>query len=174
MELTVQSSEVLEAYEPDEGIGLGPPVSGEELMVVRVDIAPGATLRIHDHPHEQPGYVVDGPSTFTGEDRREVGAGDGYYVPSGHGHSVEGHDEPAVAIDAFAPAREDYYELALVHPEAQNTQPPVYRGDYSDMFDAIDGGRDGSRPGWSRPRRGVRLGLRRREPDRKRPRPRVR
>ena len=33
----------------------------------------------------------------------------------------------------------NYYELALVHPDCANTQPPVYRGGYSDMIDTIDG-----------------------------------
>jgi len=32
----------------------------------------------------------------------------------------------------------NYYELALVHPDCGNTQPPVYRGDYSDQLDAVD------------------------------------
>lgn len=32
----------------------------------------------------------------------------------------------------------NYYELALVHPDAPNTQPPVYQGEYSDMIDTID------------------------------------
>ncbi|WP_129113956.1 enolase C-terminal domain-like protein [Halegenticoccus tardaugens] len=32
----------------------------------------------------------------------------------------------------------NYYELALVHPDCPNTQPPVYEGDYSDMIDTID------------------------------------
>lgn len=110
MALTVQPSKVLEAYEADEGVELRPLVSSDDLMVVRVDIAPGATLRVHEHPHEQAGYVAEGSFTFTGDERREVEKGDGYYVPSGHRHGVEGHEESAVAIDVFTPAREDYRE----------------------------------------------------------------
>ena len=30
-----------------------------------------------------------------------------------------------------------YYELALVHPDADSTTPPVY-DDYSDAIDAVD------------------------------------
>lgn len=108
MALTIQPYDVLDAYEPDEGIELRPLVSSNQLMVVRVDIAPHATLRVHDHPHEQAGYVASGSFTFTGDDTREVTEGDGYYVPPGHRHGVEGHDEPAVAIDVFTPTREEY------------------------------------------------------------------
>lgn len=108
MGLTVQASEILESYVPDEGIELRPLVSSDELMIVRVDIAPGATLRVHEHPHEQAGYVAEGSFTFTGDERREVTQGDGYYVPAGHAHGVEGGDTPAVAIDTFTPAREQY------------------------------------------------------------------
>lgn len=110
MALTVQPSEVLEAYVPDEGIELRPLVSSEDLMVVRVDIAPSATLQVHEHPHEQAGYVAEGSFTFTGDETRVVEEGDGYYVPPGHRHGVEGGDDHAVAIDAFTPAREGYRE----------------------------------------------------------------
>ncbi|WP_276248905.1 cupin domain-containing protein [Haladaptatus sp. YSMS36] len=111
MALTVQPADVLDAYEADDGIELRPLVSSDDLMVVRVDIAPGATLRIHDHPHEQAGYVAEGAFTFTGDETREVEKGDGYYVPPGHKHGVEGGEEPAVAIDVFTPARASYREL---------------------------------------------------------------
>ena len=112
MGLNVQPSEVIEAFEPDEGIELRPLVSSDELLVVRVDIAPGATLRVHDHPHEQAGYVAEGSFTFVGDETRTVENGDGYYVPPGHAHGVEGGDGPAVAIDVFTPTREDYRERA--------------------------------------------------------------
>lgn len=32
----------------------------------------------------------------------------------------------------------NYYEVAVVHPEIENTIPPVYEGDYGDGFDCID------------------------------------
>ena len=110
MGLTVQPSAVIEAFEPDDGIELRPLVSSDDLMVVRVDIAPRAELRVHDHPHEQAGYVAAGSFTFNGDQERQVEEGDGYYVPPGHRHGVIGHEEPAVAIDVFTPAREEYRE----------------------------------------------------------------
>lgn len=110
MALTVQPWEVIESFEPDEGIELRPLVSSDQLMVVRVDIAPGAELRVHEHLHEQAGYVAAGSFTFNGDEERIVEEGDGYYVPPGHRHGVIGGDEPAVAIDVFTPAREEYRE----------------------------------------------------------------
>ncbi|WP_330633224.1 enolase C-terminal domain-like protein [Halocatena halophila] len=38
----------------------------------------------------------------------------------------------------------NYYEMALLHPECENTQPPVYQNDYSDHIDSIDA--DGTVP----------------------------
>ena len=75
--LTVQSADVIDAYEADDGIELTALVSSDQLMAVRVDIAPGATLRIHEHPHEQAGYVAQGSFTFIGDDTREVSQDDG-------------------------------------------------------------------------------------------------
>nr|WP_246308198.1 enolase C-terminal domain-like protein [Halobaculum salinum] len=60
-------------------------------------------------------------------------------VAEGFGLDVEFHAPGPAQRQCIAAIRNtNYYEMALVHPEAQNTQPPVYRGDYSDMFDAID------------------------------------
>ncbi|ELZ27942.1 mandelate racemase/muconate lactonizing protein [Halogeometricum pallidum JCM 14848] len=60
-------------------------------------------------------------------------------VAEGFGLDVEFHAPGPAQRHCIAAARNaNYYELALVHPMAQNTQPPVYEGDYSDMFDTID------------------------------------
>ena len=60
-------------------------------------------------------------------------------VAEGFGLDVEFHAPGPAQRHCIAATRNaNYYELALVHPEAENTQPPVYRGDYSDMFDTID------------------------------------
>lgn len=112
MSLTVTPSDVVEAFEPDRGVRLRPLVASDQLMVVRVDIEPGATLTVHDHPHEQAGYVAEGGFTFVGDDVREVERGDGYYVPPNEAHGVEGGDAHSVAIDVFTPARESYRERA--------------------------------------------------------------
>jgi L-alanine-DL-glutamate epimerase-like enolase superfamily enzyme len=60
-------------------------------------------------------------------------------VAEGFGLDVEFHAPGPAQRHCIAAARNaNYYELALVHPDCPNTQPPVYQGDYSDMIDTID------------------------------------
>jgi L-alanine-DL-glutamate epimerase-like enolase superfamily enzyme len=60
-------------------------------------------------------------------------------VAEGHGLDVEFHAPGPAQRHCIAATRNaNYYELALVHPDCPNTQPPVYRGAYSDMIDTID------------------------------------
>jgi len=60
-------------------------------------------------------------------------------VAEGHGLDVEFHAPGPAQRHCIAATRNtNYYELALVHPDCPNTQPPVYKGEYSDMLDTID------------------------------------
>jgi len=60
-------------------------------------------------------------------------------VAEGHGLDVEFHAPGPAQRHCIAATRNtNYYELALVHPDCPNTQPPVYQGDYSDMIDTVD------------------------------------
>jgi L-alanine-DL-glutamate epimerase-like enolase superfamily enzyme len=55
------------------------------------------------------------------------------------GLDVEFHAPGPAQRHCIAATRNtNYYEMALVHPACQNTQPPVYEGDYSDLIDAVD------------------------------------
>lgn len=84
-------------------------VSGERVMFSVVTLSPGAVVPEHSHPHEQMGILLSGSMELTvaGETRtlsgREV-----YVVPGGVPHSAKGGKGGAVALDAFAPPREDY------------------------------------------------------------------
>ncbi|WP_227355984.1 mandelate racemase family protein [Haladaptatus salinisoli] len=61
------------------------------------------------------------------------------HIAEGFGIDVEFHAPGPAQRHCIAATRNtNYYELALVHPNCQNTQPPVYRGGYSDMLDTID------------------------------------
>ena len=81
---------------------------GDDVMVVQFDIAAGAEVPAHTHPHEQVGYVVSGRMKFRiGDEIRELGPGDGYSVPGGVTHGAEGITD-CVAVDSFHPVREDY------------------------------------------------------------------
>ena len=61
------------------------------------------------------------------------------HVAEGFGLDVEYHAPgPAQRHLMAATRNSNYYELALVHPNARNPIPPVYKGDYNDQIDAID------------------------------------
>ncbi|NIC00739.1 enolase C-terminal domain-like protein [Halobacterium sp. R2-5] len=58
------------------------------------------------------------------------------------GIDVEFHAPGPAQRHCIASCRNsNYYELALVHPECENTQPPVYQGGYSDLLDDVEDGR---------------------------------
>jgi L-alanine-DL-glutamate epimerase-like enolase superfamily enzyme len=62
-------------------------------------------------------------------------------IAEGHGLDVEFHAPGPAHRHCIAACRNsNYYEMALVHPDCPNTQPPVYRGEYADAdsLTAID------------------------------------
>ena len=61
------------------------------------------------------------------------------HMAESFGLDVEFHAPGPAHRHCIAATRNtNYYELALLHPNCQNTQPPVYRGEYSDMIETID------------------------------------
>ncbi|MFH5801378.1 enolase C-terminal domain-like protein [Haladaptatus sp. CMAA 1911] len=61
------------------------------------------------------------------------------HMAEGFGVDVEIHSPGPAQRHCMAAIRNaNYYEMALVHPECENTTPPVYEGDYVDDLDAID------------------------------------
>ena len=81
---------------------------GDNMMIVQFRIAKGAEVPLHTHPHEQIGHVVSGRLIMQiGDERRELGPGEGYSVPGGLQHGATGVTDTVVA-DSFHPVREDY------------------------------------------------------------------
>ncbi|WP_423747410.1 enolase C-terminal domain-like protein (plasmid) [Haladaptatus sp. SPP-AMP-3] len=67
------------------------------------------------------------------------------HMAEGFGVDVEIHSPGPAQRHCMAAIRNaNYYEMALVHPDCENTTPPVYEGDYADDLDAID--EDGTVP----------------------------
>jgi len=76
------------------------------------------------------------------------------HVAEGLGVDVELHGPgPAQRHCMAAMRNSNYYEMALVHPAASNTTPPVYDCGYQDEFNAIDD--EGTVPVPDRPGLGV-------------------
>jgi quercetin dioxygenase-like cupin family protein len=85
-------------------------VTGEQLQVIRAEMAPGADFPIHKHHQEQIIVVLEGALEFTvGSSARVVRPGQVIRIPPGvrHGGRVHG-SERVVTIEAFHPARQDF------------------------------------------------------------------
>ena len=82
---------------------------GEKLLLSYLDLAPGAFVPPHSHPHEQAGIVLEGELEFViGDETRIVKTGEMFIIPGGVVHSVRVGATPARALDIFSPVREEY------------------------------------------------------------------
>ena len=86
---------------------------GERAMLNLVEMEPGASVPLHDHPHEQLGLILRGSMTMTiGDEEREIREHDGYVVASGVTHGGAAGPDGAVLLDVFTPIRDDYRQAA--------------------------------------------------------------
>lgn len=100
-EATSTSKELIPGYR-------GRFVHGEALTVAIWDVAAGAEVPSHTHPHEQIVNCLEG--TFEMRVAGEVylmSPGDSVVVPGGVEHSAYAHTD-ARCLDVFHPVREDY------------------------------------------------------------------
>lgn len=99
----------IEGYRPVlAGIEQKTLVYGDKSLMVEFRLQKGAALPLHSHPHEQTGYLVRGQIRLTiGEDIHEVLPGDSWCIPGDVLHGAEIVEE-SVAVEVFAPLREDY------------------------------------------------------------------
>ncbi len=88
-------------------------IFGADAMLSLVELAPGAVVPLHSHPHEQLGYVMSGEIVMSidGHDHR-LGPGAAYAIPGGTEHAGTAGDEGCAVLDIFQPVREDYRALA--------------------------------------------------------------
>ena len=95
-------------------------VSGERLTLAVVELDPGAVVAEHAHENEQLGLVLHGSMDFRiGDERREVGPGETWTIPSNTPHEAVAGPDGAVVVDVFAPPRDDW---AALEPLAE--RPP--------------------------------------------------
>ncbi|MHB8869933.1 MAG: 3-hydroxyacyl-CoA dehydrogenase NAD-binding domain-containing protein [Thermoleophilia bacterium] len=82
--------------------------AGRATTLVRFTLEPRVEIPLHRHPHEQTGYLVEGDLTIVTESGEwTVGPGDSWSVPGGAAHGARTR-MGAVAVEVFAPCREDY------------------------------------------------------------------
>jgi len=98
-----------QGYQPAlPGIDRKTLVWGERTLATEFRMKAGSQLPVHSHPHEQTGYLVSGKIRLTiGTERFDAGPGASWCVPPDVAHGAE-IVEDAVAIEIFAPVREDY------------------------------------------------------------------
>lgn len=91
-----------------KGVNLDSLAVGERSMVSKMNYEEGNFATLHQHPHEQCGYVISGKYRLVVDGREyQLGPGDSYAIPGDTPHSfqvIEGGE----VIDVFTPIREDY------------------------------------------------------------------
>ena len=79
-----------------------------QLMAVKVHFDTGAVASLHEHYHSQVTYVVSGKFELTiGDEKKVIGAGDGYYIEPDLIHGCKCLEE-GILIDMFSPVRADF------------------------------------------------------------------
>ncbi len=90
------------------GISLRTIVYGENTLMTEVFLEGGSVLPLHNHIHEQTGYLISGKIIMSiGEETFEVEPGDSWSIPSGVTHGVE-ILENSLVVEVFSPRREEY------------------------------------------------------------------
>lgn len=94
--------------QPLDGIAQKTLVYGDNTLMVEFRLKRGANLPLHAHPHEQTGYLVSGHIKLTiGDNTHDVLPGDSWCIQGNAPHGAESLED-SVAIEVFAPVREDY------------------------------------------------------------------
>ncbi|WP_297409164.1 cupin domain-containing protein [uncultured Alistipes sp.] len=79
-----------------------------QLMIVKVKFTKGSVGMMHKHYHSQATYVASGKFELTiGDEKKVLGAGDGYYVAPDVLHGCVCLEE-GILIDTFSPHRADF------------------------------------------------------------------
>ena len=87
-------------------------IEGDRITLALVELAPDAVVPGHHHEAEQLGMVIEGSVTFTiSDERRELGPGGTWRIPSNTLHQVTTGPAGATVIDIFAPPRSDWDAL---------------------------------------------------------------
>ena len=97
-------------------------IVGDKASLAVVELGPGAVVPEHRHAHEQIGLCIEGTITFTIDgERRELGPGGTWRIPSNLPHDAVAGPDGAVVVDIFSPARTDWDTLP-----ASAERPPVW------------------------------------------------
>ncbi|HEY8612024.1 MAG TPA: cupin domain-containing protein [Roseomonas sp.] len=83
--------------------------AGEHAMLSVVTIAPNAEGKVHSHPEEQWGVLLEGSAVrVQGGEEIAVRKGDFWRTPGGVPHTMRAGPEGARILDIFSPPRPEY------------------------------------------------------------------
>ncbi len=81
----------------------------ENVMLVYTEREAGVEMPIHQYPHEQVGLVLQGKAKIIlGDEKRVIGPGEGYLIPSNMKHGGLVGEEPIILLAVFSPIRDDF------------------------------------------------------------------
>jgi quercetin dioxygenase-like cupin family protein len=84
-------------------------LGGEKGMISVLHFEPHIEVPHHHHPHEQLGTVLEGELELTIDNQTKIiGPGEYYLIPGNVPHSARSLKQDVLALDVFAPPREDY------------------------------------------------------------------
>ena len=82
---------------------------GEQAMLSVVTIEPNAKGKIHSHPEEQWGFLIEGSGIrIQGNEEIPIKKGDFWQTPGGIEHGIIGGPNGAKVLDIFSPPRDEY------------------------------------------------------------------
>ena len=82
---------------------------GEQAMISVVEIEPNAEGKIHSHPQEQWGLMLEWSGIrIQGGERIEIKKGDFWLTPGNVEHGIIAGNNGAKVIDVFSPPRDEY------------------------------------------------------------------
>jgi len=93
---------------PLTGVSQKTLVYGEKTLMTEFVLEAGSDLPMHQHPHEQTGYLVKGKLKMFIDDKEFIAEpGDSWCIGSNIDHGAEAL-EKTIAVEIFAPVREEY------------------------------------------------------------------
>ena len=82
---------------------------GDQSMLSIVSIDANAEGKIHSHPQEQWGFLIEGSGVrIQGGEKISIKKGDFWQTPGGVEHGIIGEPEGAKILDIFSPPRDEY------------------------------------------------------------------
>jgi quercetin dioxygenase-like cupin family protein len=85
---------------------------GKNVMLSVVKIEPNSQGKIHSHPQEQWGVMLEGECIrIQGDKEVSVKAGDFWHTPTNVPHGIRTESASALVLDIFSPPRQDYKKL---------------------------------------------------------------